>query len=528
MATLCRALAPALALVALTPGAHAGGNIDRIPEPFKRFPQAKRVDLPTLPFRSVARATKIGYAALISGVPSDPQASTWSAWTRWDPKYLVDNVFDYFSSVQCHGEGEGATFYAKNTGNSLNIRGLAPLNSYKEKTVQEFFTCDQGEYHYLAGGLHPTFEKDMEPRDKNFKFPRSMTSFENFYWACKGTHTYLHYDREHVFLIQVTGEKEIILTEPSAINAVSIQPHLHPSARQTAIPLSPCQGELDPATWPTLNRLQNYSYVKLGPGDALYLPPGWFHSVCNLESSTAISLKGVESAFANRNILHEFLGSGYRGFVRPMSQRHCRTKGLDPESEPCKLYIAYHVFSMFIESVNKKRALLGRTPVPSVSIILLGTYQRYMPYQGRFIDDAEVELDCKDFIDSSSAAVAGLRKDAESGLSKADRAVRLLARMGVGRAENELQDAAEILFGEIAVQRSRANAALRALNRCLGNEEMLLSSVTYTLRPGQVDEDYKFEGEGQALKESDSDEEFEEASQLLKEPNSDYDGRDEL
>lgn len=98
-----------------------------------------------------------------------------------------------------------------------------------------------------------------------------------------GTVTPLHHDTTNIMFCQLHGRKRVEV----------IAPH------ETALLLDPVDGfyspvdvdRLDDARHPALRRAL-VKRVVLGPGDALYIPAGWWHRVTSLDVSISLSLLG--------------------------------------------------------------------------------------------------------------------------------------------------------------------------------------------------------------------------------------------
>jgi hypothetical protein len=98
-----------------------------------------------------------------------------------------------------------------------------------------------------------------------------------------GTVTPLHHDTTNILFAQIYGRKRIELISP----------------QETALLLDPVHGFYSPvdldalpaAEHPALRQLL-VKQVVLGPGDALYIPAGWWHRVTSLDVSISFSLLG--------------------------------------------------------------------------------------------------------------------------------------------------------------------------------------------------------------------------------------------
>lgn len=97
-------------------------------------------------------------------------------------------------------------------------------------------------------------------------------------WISNQTRTQLHFDRSHNLFVQVHGTKRFIIEPPtSPASHYMFEGAVAHFSRVD--PVAP-----DPVRFPDYDPgLQEVAL--LGAGDALYLPPGWFHHVTALDTS---------------------------------------------------------------------------------------------------------------------------------------------------------------------------------------------------------------------------------------------------
>ena len=93
--------------------------------------------------------------------------------------------------------------------------------------------------------------------------------------VCRSTRSSLHFDPYQNLLCVVAGSKRVWLAPPSITPHLDPQPVTAESANHSPADLS----HPDPHRFPGLSealagRLQVF---ELGPGDALYIPEGWWH-----------------------------------------------------------------------------------------------------------------------------------------------------------------------------------------------------------------------------------------------------------
>lgn len=101
-------------------------------------------------------------------------------------------------------------------------------------------------------------------------------------WMGNRTRTQMHFDRSENLFVQVYGTKRFIL-EPPTSPAHQYMHEGKSSHFSRVDPLVP-----DPVQFPDYH--PGHQLIALvGAGDALYLPPGWFHHVTALDTSISVN-----------------------------------------------------------------------------------------------------------------------------------------------------------------------------------------------------------------------------------------------
>lgn len=105
----------------------------------------------------------------------------------------------------------------------------------------------------------------------------------NAWFGPEGTVSPLHFDPKHNLLSQVIGSKQIFLYPPEASSC--LYPHEGTLLSNTA--------QIDPEApdykkFPALEEVRALKCI-LRPGDALYIPPRWWHHVRSLSTSFSVS-----------------------------------------------------------------------------------------------------------------------------------------------------------------------------------------------------------------------------------------------
>jgi hypothetical protein len=105
---------------------------------------------------------------------------------------------------------------------------------------------------------------------------------DGFFWlGPKGTLTPWHHDLTNNLLVQVLGRKRVRMAPPWAFARMRNSRHCFSDWGNEALPA----GDGDAATPPVLETI-------IGPGEAVFLPVGWWHQVEALDLSASMSFTG--------------------------------------------------------------------------------------------------------------------------------------------------------------------------------------------------------------------------------------------
>lgn len=107
--------------------------------------------------------------------------------------------------------------------------------------------------------------------------------FTGFWCGGAGNVTRLHYDEPHNLFVQCYGRKLFHLLPPDA------GPHLYPSSGTDDPFLSRVDFDNPDLTRFPLFAQAHAVEITLGPGDALYLPPYWWHTVLSLDMAISVN-----------------------------------------------------------------------------------------------------------------------------------------------------------------------------------------------------------------------------------------------
>jgi ribosomal protein L16 Arg81 hydroxylase len=200
----------------------------------------------------------------------------WPALARWSPEYLAKTLAE--AEVEVMAGREGDEDYEIN---SNQHRTLMPFDEYVAKVLATEWSNDL----YLvannklleaaaAGPLWDDFSLDAR-----YLVPDSKRKLTFLWFGPAGTVTKLHHDLMNILFHQVDGWKQFILISPLATDCLSNSVGVY--------------SDVDPQA-PNLSRFPRYEGVRplqvsVGPGDALFVPVGWWHHVTALETSISVS-----------------------------------------------------------------------------------------------------------------------------------------------------------------------------------------------------------------------------------------------
>ena len=246
--------------------AHAAGEPDRDAVERRMLPSADEF------FRS--------YWAAHRPVVFTDATARWPALRKWTPLWFKKRLGD--ARIEITADREADPHYDMNyRAHRRRVRMdrfiddvLAAGTSNDIYMVSNNFTMRRPRFRALLD--------DVKPPRGLFEVPARPTA-TSLWIGPGGTVTPLHHDTTNILFCQIYGRKRIELVAP----------------HETALLLDPVHGFYSPvdldrlstAKHPALRAMVVKTAV-LGPGDALYIPAGWWHRVTSLDVSISFSLLG--------------------------------------------------------------------------------------------------------------------------------------------------------------------------------------------------------------------------------------------
>ena len=134
--------------------------------------------------------------------------------------------------------------------------------------------------------------KIYQKADSVDKFARKVFKQETMQlWiGTKGNITPLHFDRNHGLLVQIMGDKQVVLFSHEHTSSLYPFPSYSEKSHLSRINFRNMKDEselLD--SYPKFCRAEPYSCV-IYPGDILYIPPFWWHDVTSRDNCISVTL----------------------------------------------------------------------------------------------------------------------------------------------------------------------------------------------------------------------------------------------
>ena len=216
-----------------------------------------------------------------------------------EPLVLTDLARDWPALTQWAPERLAARFGARPVrvyDASFGAPGRDYMGSIDTMRFDAFLEATLGEARDLRMFLYnlarqiPELRDDVRLPDVGLRFSRR---FLYSFFGCRGSTTPLHFDIDMGCVIHtvIGGLRRIRLFAPSE----SARLYRHPFTVRSYVPLD----EPDLARFPALGAAHGFE-VLLGPGESLFMPPGWWHEFHYLEGGMGVSLRAPSPRFADR------------------------------------------------------------------------------------------------------------------------------------------------------------------------------------------------------------------------------------
>jgi hypothetical protein len=201
----------------------------------------------------------------------------WSARTIWSPEYFAERVGDKQIEVQ-FGRSKDQLFER----NSRNYKQKMRMDEFCKLVVNG----GQNNDYYLTANnnqaslseLSSLFE-DVGQFGGGYRTTETIKTRSHLWFGPKGTFTPLHHDLTNNMLLQIYGRKKITLIPTFQVPHLYNDKHVY---SETAFPI------VDQKSFPKMENATPIEVI-LYPGDAVFIPIGWWHCVESLDVSISVS-----------------------------------------------------------------------------------------------------------------------------------------------------------------------------------------------------------------------------------------------
>jgi len=205
------------------------------------------------------------------------ELSSWPALAQWTPEYLKAKVGKAAVEVQ-GGRSANPDFERNMDAHRTSI----PFDEFIDRITNE-----AGNDLYLTAYNSASNEAALAPLQADLGFldkllDRADSRPHGMMWiGGAGTFTPLHHDLTNNLLLQIVGRKRVFMVAPDATPRLYNDHHVYSQVRDLLEP-----GII--ARYPKLEGLYVHQII-LNPGDALFIPLGWWHQVSSLDFSVTVT-----------------------------------------------------------------------------------------------------------------------------------------------------------------------------------------------------------------------------------------------
>ena len=209
-----------------------------------------------------------GRPVLIDGLADD-----WPATSQWSPEYLSERIGG--AEITYQGGREAAADFE--LAKDRHTRTM-PFDRY----IADAIGSDGGNDAYITAYNSPSNRAAFAPLMGELGPLPYLTGAEGMLWiGPAGTFTPLHHDLTNNLLVQVVGHKRLHLLPPGETGKLANTRHVFSDVHDV-------EDEARLSAFPQARSARRF-VVDLGPGDALFIPVGWWHQVRSLSFSVTLT-----------------------------------------------------------------------------------------------------------------------------------------------------------------------------------------------------------------------------------------------
>ncbi len=212
----------------------------------------------------------------------------WQALQKWVPEYLSSEFGDKEIEVQ-YGRDQDSLF-ERNSGKhkkKMRMHEFVALVKQGGSSNNFYMTANNTKNSFST--LERLFE-DVGDFGEGYRQKETIQSGNFFWFGPKGTFTPVHHDLTNNMLVQILGRKKVTLIPAFQVPWMYNDKGVYSASN---FPV------LDLKKYPLMQNLTPIELI-LEPGDALFIPLGWWHCVESLDVSISVSFTNfnVDNAFS--------------------------------------------------------------------------------------------------------------------------------------------------------------------------------------------------------------------------------------
>ncbi len=203
----------------------------------------------------------------------------WPALKKWNPDYFLEKVGGAMVEVQ-QGRDKDPLFERHSAQYRAQISMAALIDQIVSTNSSNNIYMTANNAAKNASGISALFS-DIADFGEGYTQADHARSRSFLWFGPKGTYTPLHHDLTNNMLVQIYGRKKVTL-----VPALQV-PYLYNDKGVYSEIYNP-NDKREEERYPLLKQVTTLEYI-LQPGEALFIPIGWWHCVESLDISMSIS-----------------------------------------------------------------------------------------------------------------------------------------------------------------------------------------------------------------------------------------------
>lgn len=211
----------------------------------------------------------------------------WPAMGKWSPEYFEQHFGDKLVEVQFGRASD--PHYERNSRqykNNMLMREYCQLVTNGGISNDYYLTANNNKQCFSE--LNGLFE-DVDDFAVGYRQAEKIQTCSHLWFGPEGAFTPLHHDLTNNMLVQIYGRKKLTLIPAAQVENIYNDRHVYSA---TDFP------NIDDKRFPLINKTTPIELI-LSPGEAAFIPIGWWHCVESLDTSISIS-------FTDFNVRNDF------------------------------------------------------------------------------------------------------------------------------------------------------------------------------------------------------------------------------